>query len=229
MWLTANVTLTKMRDMMNDPRSFRILLVEDDSADALLAQSDLAKELQFVVFHVECLDEAARVLRNIHTDAIVLDLGLSDFDGIGTLIRLRHEAPETPIIVLSSSDRESYELECAREGAHRYLVKGAMREGELRRAVRFAIECEEPRTHGEGTAGRVALDEIQLCVRRVAHTLNNLLTVMIGQCEMATTQLPKGSRICEDLNEVLIAGDRATALTDELLSLGRNSRQVGVE
>lgn len=214
---------------MNDPRSFRILLVEDDSADALIAQTELAEELQFVVFHVERLDEAASVLRNIHTDAIVLDLGLPDSDGIGTLVRLRHEAPETPIIVLTATDNDAVELESAREGAHRFLMKGAMRDGELRRAVRFAIERDESRSHGAGSAGHAASDELQLRVRRAAHALNNLLTVMIGQCEMATTKLPESSQIREDLNEVLIAGDRATALTDELLSLGRNSRQVGVE
>jgi PAS domain S-box-containing protein len=56
----------------------------------------------------------------------------------------------------------------------------------------------------------------------IAHDFNNLLTVINGMAELALTQLPDGMpRIQRDLQEIRRAGDRAAALTRQLLAFGR--------
>jgi hypothetical protein len=74
--------------------------------------------------------------------------------------------------------------------------------------------------------GKAAPDIISLLksAGEIGHDMNNLLTVIIGQCEMALRKLPASSPVRDELNEVMIAGERATSLTEHLLLLGRSAR-----
>ncbi|MEK7867730.1 MAG: PAS domain S-box protein [Planctomycetota bacterium] len=56
----------------------------------------------------------------------------------------------------------------------------------------------------------------------VAHDFNNLLTVITGYAELVLKALPEDSLHRRDLAEVKKAGDRAAALTRQLLAFGRN-------
>lgn len=58
----------------------------------------------------------------------------------------------------------------------------------------------------------------------VAHDFNNLLTVMRGHAQLALGTMAEGDPVREDLDEVVVAADRAAALTRQLLAFGR--RQV---
>ncbi|NTW01196.1 MAG: PAS domain S-box protein, partial [Oscillochloris sp.] len=55
----------------------------------------------------------------------------------------------------------------------------------------------------------------------VAHDFNNLLTAISGYTELALTRLSPEDSITSDLNEVLKATDRASALTRQLLAFAR--------
>jgi two-component system cell cycle sensor histidine kinase/response regulator CckA len=55
----------------------------------------------------------------------------------------------------------------------------------------------------------------------VAHDFNNLLTVINGYTEMLINDLPRESPIRDSLREVHAAGDRAAALTQQLLAFSR--------
>jgi two-component system, cell cycle sensor histidine kinase and response regulator CckA len=55
----------------------------------------------------------------------------------------------------------------------------------------------------------------------VAHDFNNILTAIIGNAELALTDLGKNSRVNQSLDEILKAGHRAAALTRQLLAFSR--------
>ena len=55
----------------------------------------------------------------------------------------------------------------------------------------------------------------------IAHDFNNILNVIVGYGAMVADTLEAGSPAKEDMNEVLIAADRAAALTQRLLIFGR--------
>ena len=55
----------------------------------------------------------------------------------------------------------------------------------------------------------------------IAHDFNNILNVIVGYGAMVADTLEAGSSAKEDMNEVLIAADRAAALTQRLLIFGR--------
>ena len=55
----------------------------------------------------------------------------------------------------------------------------------------------------------------------VAHDFNNLLSVILSYTGFALTRLPKGQALHDDLLEVQLAGERAAALTRQLLAFSR--------
>ncbi len=55
----------------------------------------------------------------------------------------------------------------------------------------------------------------------VAHDFNNLLTVISGYASLVLQEMSEGNRFREDLEEISKAGERAAALTRQLLAISR--------
>jgi two-component system cell cycle sensor histidine kinase/response regulator CckA len=56
----------------------------------------------------------------------------------------------------------------------------------------------------------------------VAHDFNNMLTVITGYSQWMLDELPPDSPMCESASEILLAANRAAALTNQLLVFSRN-------
>ncbi|KKL17770.1 hypothetical protein LCGC14_2482210, partial [marine sediment metagenome] len=70
----------------------------------------------------------------------VLDLNLSDSQGVDTFTRLSSKAPHVPIIVLTGTVDEKLAMQAIHLGAQDYLVKKEINSELLLRAIRYAIE-----------------------------------------------------------------------------------------
>ncbi|MEO6391420.1 MAG: response regulator, partial [Pyrinomonadaceae bacterium] len=55
----------------------------------------------------------------------------------------------------------------------------------------------------------------------IAHDFNNLLTAIIGYSQLSLRRLPEDSPLRSTMNEIRFAGDRAAALTRQLLAFSR--------
>jgi signal transduction histidine kinase len=73
-------------------------------------------------------------------DALLLDLGLPDGDGLASFQRASHLLPETAILVLTGTDDRGMALAAVAGGAQDYLVKGNHDGPGLAKAIAFAIE-----------------------------------------------------------------------------------------
>jgi two-component system, cell cycle sensor histidine kinase and response regulator CckA len=65
------------------------------------------------------------------------------------------------------------------------------------------------------------MEAVGQLARRVAHDFNNFLTAINGYSSLALQRTTPDDRITAYLEEIKKAGDRATALTRQLLALGR--------
>ena len=123
-------------------KSIRLLLVEDNAADARVVERHLkdAGLNQVNCDVVQTAAEAAERLQKVEYDLVLLDLGLPDASGLQALRALRAVADLTPIIVLTGSDDYKQGLTAVREGAQDYLEKRRVNAGMLSRIVSYSVE-----------------------------------------------------------------------------------------
>lgn len=133
----------------------RILLIEDNPADAELIREFIESETVGHVFdvrHVSRLDAALEQLRAQRFDVILTDFHLPDAVGMSLLDDLRKEVPDTPIVVITGTAQDlGMALDALRHGAQDYLIKGASANA-IHRSLRYAIErkqMEDALTHSE--------------------------------------------------------------------------------
>ncbi|TXH87878.1 MAG: two-component system response regulator CreB [Rhodoferax sp.] len=100
----------------------RILLVEDDPAIARTVAYVLERE-GWQVVHCLRLQEAHAQLQHDTLDALVLDLGLPDGNGLELLRTLRAQANPLPVLVLSAQGEELDRVLGLELGADDYLAK----------------------------------------------------------------------------------------------------------
>jgi|GEM_PF-5454111 len=62
----------------------------------------------------------------------------------------------------------------------------------------------------------------------IAHDFNNILSIVIGYTELVLEELPDGSRLKADLQEVFIAAQRGRALVRQILQFSRNDQHKPV-
>ncbi|MBX7057067.1 MAG: response regulator [Leptospirales bacterium] len=120
----------------------RILIVEDNQADARLLEILLREERDFDadLSFASNLEEGLAALARDGADAVLLDMQLPDSQGMGTLTAMHEANPETPILLLTGMDDIRAAARALRLGAQDYLVKGAVSGPLLTRAIRYAID-----------------------------------------------------------------------------------------
>ncbi len=117
----------------------RILLVEDDAAYAALITAEL-QGASIDLQHARSLSAARAQIGDRTFDAILLDLGLPDSSGIGTVQRMLDAAGDVPIVVLTSNDDESLSVLSMQRGAQDHLLKSDIDANALIRSLRYARE-----------------------------------------------------------------------------------------
>ncbi len=86
-------------------KSIKVLLVEDNPAEVGLAQEIFA-EVKGARIDVQSVDRLATGLEHLDAggiDVVLLDLSLSDSQGLDTFAKVRAHAPKVPIVVLTGS------------------------------------------------------------------------------------------------------------------------------
>jgi len=89
---------------------------------------------------VETLSEGIQVLREENIKLVLLDFSLTGNQDVESLVALRPEAIDIPIIVLTGLEDENVALQAIALGAQDYINKSEMDSNSLWRAIRYAIE-----------------------------------------------------------------------------------------
>jgi len=148
----------------------RILLVEDNRADAALLQAMLeGGTVPFTITWVDRLKAALDRLADGDFDAALLDLSLPDSHGLATLERLQEAARTIPIVIVTGREDEELAITAIRQGAQDYLVKDGLTGRAVGRAVQYAID----RKHAE-QALRASRDERE----RTFNTVPDLIAIL---------------------------------------------------
>jgi DNA-binding response OmpR family regulator len=99
-----------------------LLIVEDNPT----LSASLARGLTEDGYAVDTVATGAAALRRLErqdVDAVVLDLGLPDIDGIEVLVQLRGRGINAPVLVLTARDGVKARVDALEQGADDYLIK----------------------------------------------------------------------------------------------------------
>jgi CheY-like chemotaxis protein len=120
----------------------RVLLVEDNSGDAILLTSQLqdARLFSFRIEHAETVGKGLELLRSGTFDVVLLDLNLPDSTGLATLATDMEAAPRVAVVVLTGFEDPSVGLEAVSSGAQDFLLKGQTTGPLVARALSYAAE-----------------------------------------------------------------------------------------
>jgi diguanylate cyclase (GGDEF)-like protein len=129
-------------DIKKAGKPIEVLIIEDNPGDLLLTKRMLEKT-GYTSFHVNFAHDLSTGIKSAtdnKIDVILLDLNLPDSAGVETFLKLNHQVPEIPIVVLSGFEDEEESRKAIREGAQDYLIKGQTDGNLLVRSLRYAIE-----------------------------------------------------------------------------------------
>jgi two-component system, OmpR family, response regulator MprA len=100
----------------------RLLVVDDDRA----LRDVLRRALTLAGYDIKLAETGSEALAEVGStvpDAVVLDVGLPDIDGLEVCRMLRREGNRVPVLMLTARDAVSDRIDGLDAGADDYLVK----------------------------------------------------------------------------------------------------------
>ncbi len=148
-------------------KQLRILIVEDNIADAELMERELRKGgLRFTSLRVDTKEAYIKALKEFAPDIILCDYKLPGFDGLSTLEIAKEKCPDVPFIFVSGAIGEDFAIETVKQGATDYVLKDRL--ARLVPAVQRALrEAEE----------RVGRQRAQMQIQRQLQRITTLRTI----------------------------------------------------
>jgi len=124
----ANILIIESADSSRPNAISKILMAECAASP---------QSCNFEISAVSDLKSASEQLTNNKYQATLIDLALADIDEV---LRLKHEDPDTAMIVFIDEDQEPQALTAIQNGVQDYIVKDRQDGYVINRAIRYAIE-----------------------------------------------------------------------------------------
>jgi diguanylate cyclase (GGDEF)-like protein/PAS domain S-box-containing protein len=141
--------------------ALRVLVVEDNTADAMVAEAAVARATRgpSTVLRAVNLAQGLGIVASEDAHLVLLDLNLPDSRGLQTLGSMR-VATRSPIIVVTAEDRPGLDEEALEGGAFEILHKGRLDADTIARLLRLAEGQRRTKELLEG-AERAAREELR--------------------------------------------------------------------
>ena len=191
----------------------RVLLVEDNPADARLITEYLAEQSwpnieadAPTVDHVDRLSSVRDALTD-DVDVVLLDLGLPDSSGVETLDEVLAVGIPAPVVVMTGLDDERVGVDAVEHGAQDYLIKDDVTPRLLQQTLRYAIR----REHQQQEL-RKRNAELALLNQVVRHDIRNDVAVILGWGDELEAHVDEEGQTY--LDRMLSAGEHITNITE---------------
>ncbi|OPY75390.1 MAG: Oxygen sensor histidine kinase NreB [Syntrophorhabdus sp. PtaU1.Bin058] len=170
--------MTNVQSEICNPKSLRVLIVEDSEDDALLLLN-LLKRNGYEVTHerVEKEDAMRSALQEKPWDVILCDYKMPQFDGMRALKLVSDMGIDIPFIIVSGTIGEDIAVECMKAGAHDYIMKN--------KTQRFVPAVEREIREAAVRRGR----------KEIERELDNLAMVVKHSSELIYLAAPDGTLV----------------------------------
>ncbi|MDD5773028.1 MAG: response regulator [bacterium] len=120
----------------------KILIIEDNPSSVDLYQKifKIAGRTEFAITWSDNLVKALEYEKNNIFDLILLDLNLPDSRGFDTFTKVKEQAHDTPMIILTGSEDETLAIRTVSKGAQDYITKNQLECNMFLRAIDYTLE-----------------------------------------------------------------------------------------
>lgn len=126
---------------MTFPEINILVMAEDAPFDSRWGES-LRRSFgsRYNIWHTQSIADGLGCLKTHPIDVLLIDLNLTNGQGMDSVVEISRHHPELAIVVLTPSEDGDTASDVQNHGAQDYLVKGTINSSLLHRSVRYAIE-----------------------------------------------------------------------------------------
>src|SRR5512136_1817966 len=134
------------------------LLIVDDEPQMLIAINETLRRIGYSVTTAGSGMEALCRLKEKYYQLVITDMRMPEVGGIDLLRKVKHLAPQTPVILLTAYGTIQNAVDAMREGAYDYLLKPFSSES-LENIVRRALDS-TPRRNDRASHAIITQDPL---------------------------------------------------------------------
>lgn len=204
-------------------KSARILLVEDDEDDYVIARDYLEEldEYRFEIDWVSTPNAALEQLKSNQHDICLLDYQLGAQNGLTVLEKANDMQCRVPIIMLTGQSDNVLDKAALDAGAVDFIVKSELGSPRFARAIRYAIARQEVQKE---RLERINIETQSRSKDRflahLSHELRTPLTSILGYTELLLDS-DKAEPVTHELNIILNNGKHLLSLLNDVLDLSK--------
>jgi len=216
--------------MQNRPR---ILICDDEP----LMTESMKMMLGDVRYRVQTTNSASHALTLIHAespDLIILDIRMPGMTGFEVLDAVDQECCDAAFIIVTGEASLDSAIKAIRKGASDYLrkpfepdeliirVESVLKQRQMKhdhiciKAEKRQLENQLRQSHKMEAIGTLA--------GGIAHDFNNVLSIILGNSELALADMPSDGIARQNLEQILAATLRAREMIQQLLNFSRKER-----
>ncbi len=210
----------------------RILIVDDEPRMTDSIKANLEGR-GFGIDTCNQATEALDLLQESAYDVALLDVKMPGLSGFDLLDALDRDRVETVFIIMTGDASLESAIEAVRKGASDYIRK-PFDSDELFIRVNNALKQKQLQDERKQFESEKLLLEKQLRQSQkmeaigtlaggIAHDFNNILSIILGNTELAKAVVPEWNEARENLEKILTASNRAKELINQLLSFTRQT------
>ena len=208
----------------------RILICDDDP----LMTESIRAVLGTGNYQIQTTTNPRQALTTIHAespDLVILDVRMPQMTGFELLDSVDRERCDTAFIMVTGEASVDSAIKAIRKGASDYLrkpfepdeliirVENVLQQRQIRQDHR-CVEAEKRKLQHQLRQSQ-KMEAIGTLAGGIAHDFNNVLSIILGNTELALADMPGSQPARRNLQQILTASLRAREMIQQLLSFSR--------